>query len=207
MGKLESITTLASLAVGAFIFIKAFPLIQGLSASLGSLGGGGGIGGILPSFEPPTATPEDFGGASVPPAVKKKLIAESQVGVSKVIAMVTPPGQPATARDLFKAGNILAGLAAGTPSLVTPSQIPFIVPGAGPVAFKPPTQELLAALISSNAQFVISAQQPPQFSQPSGSFWINPITGQTIAPFVPGQTPAEVKRLRNQDIFASIRSL
>ncbi len=52
------------------------------------------------------------------------------------------------------------------------------------------------------------AQRKEQPSaQASGQFWVNPITGASIAPFVPGQTPAAVKRLRQKDIFPAIRSI
>ena len=46
MGKLESITTLATIAVGGLVFLKFYPLIEGFLKPGGDILGGGGTGAV-----------------------------------------------------------------------------------------------------------------------------------------------------------------
>ncbi len=178
MGQLDSIVTLATVAIGGIIFLKVFPLVKGF---LGN-GAGGAPGGFnLPSFTPPPLVDQPLEEAfpGTPPWTPETdiLLAEHEVLSAKVVDIVTPgvgERQITTTPEMFlQAGNIITGLARkGFQSGKPPAPIP---------------------------------QDAPE--QSTGAFWVNPITNQRLVAYVPGVVPPSVQRLRDKDILPAIRGI
>ena len=191
MGKLESITTLATIAAGGLIFLKFYPLIEGFLKP--SDGAGGGFQLPEPGFlvPPPTATVEDLGGKSIDPEVQAKLLRDNAANMARLLALETG-GEDATPIDLMAVANKVAALLQAAKDPDNPG---FIDTTSG--------QNLdysVAKDIFANFQ---PDSQPAQ--QLGGQFWVNPLTQAQIAPYVRGQTPQAVLDLRQQDILPAIR--
>lgn len=160
-------------------------------------------------------------------------IAQAVTQPPLVIAPWQPVTQPAVELGKDLASSIIEGLAGQQP-LRTYEPVPEVrpvlteatatVPGTSfPVspqrlayqeAIGVPivTPEQLAApqAAPTGLQYLLETAAAPGgvlAQQPSGQFWVNPLTQERLGAYVPGQTPASVLALREQDIMPAIRSV
>ena len=156
MGKLESITTLASIAVGGLIFLKVYPLLEGF------LKGGDAVGGItLPSFGVPPLIDQPveqvFPTATPWTPQTDIILAEHAAQVAKVVDIVTPgvgERQITTTPEMFlQAGNIITELA-------RTGAVPSVVPIVSPLQVVYPTAPQLEAAPTGLAYLLSMARTP-----------------------------------------------
>ncbi len=186
MGKLESITTLATIAAGGLLFLKFYPMIEGFlkpGGGLGSFAGGGGTGLA------------DFAGSLIP------VFGEQPLRTYEPVLDVRPVLTEDTAE------------VPGVPGFqVSPQRLEYQEEIGVPIITSEQLDELKAVSqhvpIRQTPQATINVIPFPvsrPVAQQSGSYWVNPITQANIGTYISGQVPAAVERLRAQDIFPSIR--
>ena len=207
MGKLDSITTLATLAVGGLVFLKVYPLLEGFLTTSGS----GGIGGgFLEQFIPVVGQAPLRTYDPVPDV--RDIPLSGQLGYSEypvITAEEYEARKEAWLAAQFPdppAGGVLPWLGSVLPEIppfVPPATTTPTPPPATTTPTPPPTGVLpwLGSVLPEIPPFV-----PPATTTPlSGDYWINPLTQAVIAPYVRGETPQAVLDLREDDILPSIR--
>ena len=184
MGKLESITTLATIAVGGLVFLKVYPLVEGFLKGSGDFIGGGGTGvldfvdSLIPRFgEQPLRTFE-------PVPEVRPVLTEATETVEGIPILISPQ-------------RIAYQEAIGVP-ITTPEAI---IAAQQPAPVLPVVQDFFTGTISM-PELMQQLARPPQAGV---EFWVNPLTQEQIAPYVSGQTPQGVLDLRAQDILPAIR--
>ena len=207
MGKLESITTLATLAVGGLVFLKVYPLFEGfLKGGSDLLGGGFGGGGTGLA---------DFGQSLIPQLERPPLrtfnpVPDVRYNLTENTAVIPNTDFPVSPQRLAYQENI------GVPILTDdeyqvrkaawhaeqmPVPGPVLTPAAPPI---PIVQKFYSGETSMSDLMKQLAQRN---TAQSGQFWINPLTQENMGAYVAGHTPQAVLDLRAEDIFPAVRGL
>lgn len=189
MGTLDSIATIATLAVGGLVFLKVYPLVEGFLKGGEAGAGFAGFGDFIDQFIP---RPVYEG-----PLRTKVPVEPGDVRYKSFEELTTAPsGEPVFyEHPVISAEDYEAREAAFREAAFVEVVQSAVIPPV-PYAYNPPPLPP-----AEEMHLTIAPVQAPG----SGQFWVNPLTQAVLAPYVQGQTPASVSALRLEDIFASIR--